>query len=131
MSDDSPITAGSDESTRADGSSIHSVHSNRKVKVYPIFETELNMIGMFNIISTLFFSASAACFSGCFALYLEKQVTEQATPAGELLLSAGPKITFLLGVVFFAVAAFSVWRRGSILDQIKSQVVERSYTSSQ
>ena len=93
--------------------------------MYAIFENELESLGLLNIIANGAFAFAAACVSFAFALYLEAQLSPEASPQGAVLLSAGPIIGGVLAL-FSCILGYIAWRkRGRVIAKIKSEAQER------
>ena len=107
-----------------EGSTIENLHIRRNARVYAIFENELESLGLLNVIANGAFSFAAACLSFTFALYLEAQLSPEASPQGAVLLSAGPVVGAVLAL-FSSLVAYLAWRkRGSVIQKIKNEAQE-------
>jgi len=93
--------------------------------VYAIFDTEINTLGLMGFISNAAFSFAAGCASFSFALFMEKQVSPEATPAGEVLMIAGPWASGVLGVLSVAIGIWAWRNRGSTIQKIKDKSNKR------
>jgi hypothetical protein len=113
------------------GSYVNHNYVRRDVTVYGVMEHELDTLSTWNLLSSLSFSGAAASFSFCVTLYLEDQVSEARTPAGDLLLSVGQPISGLIAIVLSATGLWFLYKRGSTLSRIKreSQAVAEPKTS--
>lgn len=110
----------------AAGSTIKSIHTARGAKVYAVFEAEIESIGMMNAVSNLSLAGGMSFIGFWFALYLERQVTPDATPEGEVLLTVGPIVCGAGALVLFLIALAAWWKRGAIIKKIKSEAIARN-----
>ena len=93
------------------GSYVNHNYVRRDVTVYGVMEHELDTLSTWNLLSSLSFSGAAASFSFCVTLYLEDQVSEARTPAGDLLLSVGQPISGLIAIVLSATGLWFLYKR--------------------
>ena len=94
--------------------------------MYAVFENEMEAMGLMGGIASAAASFSAACVSFTFALYLEAQLSPEATPEGSLLLSVGPYVGGVLAVLSGLVGVAAWRKRGTMLDKIKRESETRA-----
>ena len=97
----------------------------RAMKVYPLSESELDMLGTLTAQITIWFAVTGIFVSAGSTLFLENVLSPEATPEGKVLLTAGP---WICGVVAAATAILGThaWvKRGSFVSGLKRQSKER------
>ena len=100
------------------------VHLERKMKVYPVTEPELTALSDANTFVSVFGSLSATAFGSAATLWSESKISAPVTPEGTVLLAFGPPVLVIVGVVFAALAALSLWRRKTVITEIRNSAVE-------
>ncbi len=93
----------------------------RRMKVYPIQESELKHISGLNRIAALAFSLGAAFFSYALAIVLENMFSGTPTPEAKVLAFYAPWLLVALGCASWLFGLIAVRTRGSILDTIREE----------
>ena len=103
------------------GATITTAYVGREVKVFGVFETEIDTLSSLNAQSTLFYALSSALASFAVGIWTNAVFYERLTPAGQFATGVGAPILMLIGVVLFIVATNAWWKRKSTIASIKSQ----------
>lgn len=106
------------------GSHISQVSMGRSMKVYPLVDSDLALLHTLGMVATSAFSITGAALSFAATLYIERQVSPEATPAGELLMAVGPSAALGIAIVSGIVGIIAIGRRGTTLDRIKDESEE-------
>lgn len=94
------------------------------MKVYPVVEPELTALSDANTFLSAFGSLSAASFGSAATLWAESKISAPVTPEGMVLLAFGPPLLIIVGVVFAGLAVLSLWRRKTVITEIRNSAVE-------
>lgn len=94
------------------------------MKVYPVTEPELMALSETNTFISAFGSLSATAFGSAATLWSESKISAPVTPEGTVLLTYGPKVLIVIGAIFAGLAALSLWRRKTIITEIRNSAVE-------
>ena len=94
--------------------------------MYPVFDAEMESLGTLNIVATTCFSLAAGAISMMLTLFLENQVSPEATPEGKVLLTIGPFVCLIFALVLGLIGVITAFKRGGILKKIKDEATQRT-----
>ena len=103
------------------GCTVDHEYLGRRMKVYPIQESELKHISGLNHIATVAFSLGAAFFGYALAIILEDVFNVTATPEAKVLVFYAPKLLGILGFAAWVLGGIAIRTRGSILRTIREE----------
>ena len=95
------------------------------MKVYPLSESELDMLGSLTVQITIWLAVAGMAVSAGFTLYIESVLSPEATPEGKVLLTAGPVVCAVIATATCLLGGFAWWKRGSFVNNLKKQSRER------
>jgi hypothetical protein len=104
------------------GAFIQQIAGFRRMKVFPIPESELKHLSWMNWLTTLFVSLGASALSFCGSIVIGVGLSnEPLSEQGTFIRDYGVPFFIVLGIVFFAIAIGTQVIRGSALKQIENE----------
>ena len=93
---------------------------------YPISESELDSMGTLSLQVGVSLTLVGVFASAWFTLGLENELSPEASPAGQVLLTAGPWVCGALTLVFGIFGIIAWIKRGNNIRRIKSESRQRT-----
>lgn len=100
------------------GALLRTEHMERSVRVYPITESEMNELKLFDTLGTLFWSAGCGFLTFAGGLVFDVSID---MPDARVTASAYGWATLcgIIGAVFAGLAIWATWRKKSAFSQIQ------------
>jgi len=89
------------------------------VKAYGVTESEIEQLGMFNTLTTIFFSVGTAVLTFGVGLFVDWIMEGMPCNYGETLAKIGGSICIFIGVVLYIVGIIFIKHRRSTIQRIK------------
>ena len=96
------------------------------MNVYPILESELDSMGMLSLQVEGSLTLAGVFASAWFTLGLENQLSPEASPAGQVLLTTGPWVCGALTLAFGSFGIIAWIKRGNNIRRIKRESRQRA-----
>ena len=106
---------------------LGTVAMTRQTRVYPVLESELDAVEITSTVINGAFGIASVCLGSAGTLFLERQVSPVATPAGELMMHLGPPLLFTVAIVAVCVGWFARKKQIASISRIKHESVEANF----
>lgn len=100
------------------GSTVNSIYGKRNMKVYPVYEQEMDILGYFNSAALIFFSI------GSFFLSPLLDIFQKWFDKKDVLIGSGTAILLVMAISFYVAGAVSLFFRHGVVKKIKKQSEE-------
>ena len=90
----------------------------RRVKIIGVLEPELEVLGMLNVQTTVWFAVAASLFSLAVGIWVTAAYTKEPTPAGTVLTNSGAPLLLILAVIFAAMAGYALRKRHTTISRV-------------
>lgn len=107
-------------STKPNPALIRVLQTGRNVKAYGVTENEIEQLGMFNTLTTIFFSVGTGVLTFGVGLFVNWIMAGMPSSYGEVLAKVGGSICIIMGVVFYVVGIILRRQRKSTIQRIKT-----------
>ena len=111
------------ESTAPTGASVQSEYMVRKMKCYPVQETEMDSLATLNTQATGFFSTASAILALAAGVWTNAIFNTTLTPMAELATKFVAPFLLVLAAFYFWMAIDTARKRSSLWRKIKSESV--------
>jgi hypothetical protein len=105
------------------GATISNAYVGRQVKVYAVFETEVETLTSLNAQATVYFSVGSALLSFGVGIWTAALFTEKLSAEAAVATKVGVPILGLLAIASFGLAVSAWYKRKKTIDSIKQQSV--------
>ena len=122
---DPTTTAGPVSPGRVTGATIESEYVARKMKVYAVVESDLELIAWFSTLSTFFFSLGASCISLALGIWLNDAAVATPTPQQNVLDKDVAWGLIILGIIFMFIGCLAFYFRGAKWKKIFKDTVKK------
>ena len=113
------------------GAVYHTTYMERRVKIYPLQESELRMVGMFNTLTSVFLSVGSGLLTFGLGLTVQAIFTDKLSGTAEALTYVVAPLCFVLALVFFGLAEWARRSRETEMGNIRREVGETSQSATQ
>lgn len=105
------------------GSYVSTTHTERRMKAFEIFETEMDTLSAFNGIATLFFSLGWGCITCAIGIIINWIIdwvkTATVMPVGIIVVICS--LCAFVSILCFLVGAYYLYKKNSQINKIKEE----------
>lgn len=101
--------------TNSTGSTVDSVYGKRTMRVYPIYEQEMNTLSHFNTIALIFFSIGSFFLSPLLEIILSNSISLESGNKSSLV------IMILVAIAFYIGGSVCLFSRHNLIKKIKKE----------
>ena len=105
----------------ASGGFVTPLYTERRMRCYQIFDSELKSLGLTTAIVTVCFSMGTACLTTALNLSRDIVLSGKMTEGAAALDAAMKPACYVLAVIFFIAGAAALWWRHDLISLIKSE----------
>ena len=105
------------------------VYTERQVKAYPIFESELESLSFLNTMTLVFFSVGSATISFAVGIWTNATFAEKMTPEGVVASIYGAPVLLVAAAICYGLGGLALYSRRQQWSKIKTESVARTEPS--
>lgn len=107
------------------GATVTNSYVGREVKVFAVFDTEVEILSSLNAQATIFSSVGSGLLSFAVAIWINRTFYVEIPPAAQVATSIGAPILLFLALVFFGLAIHAWVRRHKTLRNVRTQTKQQ------